>query len=78
MGYCLYLRIAPVAINYDQYTKLIPKFCIGDSNGSIGKELQLSPQIEAFVAFYTRRGLDKMSCMCVYVISTSRMIGNKF
>jgi len=44
--------------------KLIPKFCFGDFTGSIGKELQLSPQIEAFVAFYIHCGLDKMSCMC--------------
>jgi hypothetical protein len=57
--------------------KFNPPFCIGDFNASIRKEHQLSPQIEAFVAFYIRRGLDKMSCVFAYVISTSRMIGNK-
>jgi len=67
-----------MTIHYDLYMKLNPPFCIGDFNGSIRKEHQLSPQIEAFVAFYIRRGLDKMSCVCAYVISTSRMIGNKF
>ena len=55
-----------------------PTLCGGDFNGGIRNDLQLSPQIESFVLFYIRRGLDKMSCMYTNVISTSRMIGNKF
>ena len=67
-----------MTIRYDQWMKHIPPSCNGDFNDSVEKKLQLSTKIEAIIVFYICRGLDKMSCIYAYVISTSGIIGSKF
>lgn len=65
-------------MRYDQLGTHITPFCNRDFNDSVEKELQLSPQIVAFIVFCIHRVLDKMSCIYAHVISTSRIASNKF